>query len=78
AYGGFSGSFPVGLDARLGNYSLTATVQGEEFGGSFEVQEYVKPEYRVSVTPDRAVAVQGEKGRFVVKGEYLFGGPVAG
>lgn len=78
AYGGFNGTFPVALDVRLGNYSVTATVQGEEFGGGFEVQEYVKPEYRVTVTPDKTVAVQGEKGRFVIKGEYLFGGPVAG
>jgi len=78
AYGGFNGTFPVALDVRLGNYSLTATVQGEEFGGSFEVQEYVKPEYRVSVTPDKTVALQGEKSRFVIKGEYLFGGPVVG
>ncbi|MBF6593478.1 MAG: hypothetical protein IVW51_03390, partial [Thermaceae bacterium] len=78
AYGGFSGAFAVGLDVRLGSYSLTATVQGQEYSGSFEVQEYVKPEYRVSVTPDKTVAVQGEKGRFVIKGEYLFGGPVAG
>ncbi|GEM87896.1 alpha-2-macroglobulin family protein [Meiothermus granaticius] len=78
AYGSFSGSLPIGLDARLGNYSLTARVQDQEFSGSFEVQEYVKPEYRVTVTPDKAVAVQGEKGRFVIKGEYLFGGPVAG
>jgi len=78
AYGSFNGQFKVGLDVRLGNYSVRTSVQGEEFSGEFEVQEYVKPEYRVSVSPDKNVKVQGDKARFVVKGEYLFGGPVSG
>lgn len=78
AYGSFSGQFQTGLDARLGSYSVIAKVQAEEFSGEFEVQEYVKPEYRVSVSSDKAVKVQGDKARFVVKGEYLFGGPVSG
>ncbi|MBO1437394.1 MG2 domain-containing protein [Meiothermus sp. CFH 77666] len=78
AYGSFSGQFRIGLDARLGTYTLVARLGGEEHSGEFEVQEYVKPEYRVSVSAEKKVAVQGEKARFVVKGEYLFGGPVSG
>lgn len=78
AYGSFNGQFQAKLDARLGNYSVIAKLQGEEFTGEFEVQEYVKPEYRVSVSSDKAVKVQGDKVRFLVKGEYLFGGPVSG
>lgn len=78
AYGSFSGQFRLGLDVRLGGYTVVARLQGEEHIGEFEVQEFVKPEYRVEVAPDKPVAVQGEKARFVVKGEYLFGGPVAG
>ena len=77
-YGSFSGQFRVGLDARLGGYTLVARVQGEAHSSEFEVQEFVKPEYSVRVTSEKPVAVQGEKARFVVKGEYLFGGPVAG
>ncbi len=78
AYGSFSGQFESKLDARLGNYSLIARYKDEEHSGEFEIQEYVKPEYRVTATPDKTVHVQGEKARFVVKGEYLFGGPVSG
>ncbi len=78
AYGSFSGQLRIGLDARLGGYTLVARLQGEEHAGEFEVQEFVKPEYRVSVSTAKKVAVQGEKARFVVKGEYLFGGPVSG
>jgi uncharacterized protein YfaS (alpha-2-macroglobulin family) len=78
AYGSFGGQFRVGLDARLGGYTVVARLQGEAHSGEFEVQEFVKPEYRVSVTAEKKVAVQGERARFVVKGEYLFGGPVSG
>ncbi|MDW8425246.1 MAG: MG2 domain-containing protein, partial [Meiothermus sp.] len=78
AYGSFSGQLRLGLDARLGAYTLVARLGGEEHSGEFEVQEFVKPEYRVEVTSEKKVAVQGEKARFLVKGEYLFGGPVAG
>lgn len=78
AYGSFEGQFRVGLDARLGGYTVIARLQGEQHSGEFEVQEFVKPEYRVSVTVERKVAVQGGRARFVVKGEYLFGGPVSG
>ncbi len=77
-YGSFNGQFRIGLDARLGGYTLVARIQGREHAGEFEVQEFVKPEYGVRVTPEKPVAVQGEKARFVVKGEYLFGGPVSG
>ncbi|GEM82070.1 alpha-2-macroglobulin family protein [Meiothermus hypogaeus] len=78
AYGSFSGQFRIGLDARLGGYTLVARLGDEEHTGEFEVQEFVKPEYRVTVEAAQKVAVQGEKARFVVKGEYLFGGPVSG
>jgi len=75
-YGSFNGQFRIGLDARLGGYTLVARIRS--ITGEFEVQEFVKPEYSVRVTPEKPVAVQREKARFVVKGEYLFGGPVSG
>lgn len=78
AYGSFSGEFTLGLDVRLGNYNLIAQMQDQEAYGEFEVQEYRKPEYRVTVEAAPTVAVQGDKARFVIKAEYLFGGPVAG
>ncbi|PZA06961.1 MULTISPECIES: alpha-2-macroglobulin [unclassified Meiothermus] len=78
AYGSFSGEFRLGLDAPLGDYRLEARLEGETHDTSFEVQEFVKPEYQVSVTPSRPTAIQGDQVRFTVKGEYLFEGPVAG
>ncbi len=78
AYGSFSGELSLGLEPPLGSYRIETRVLGQSSYSSFEVQEYQKPEYRVTVTPDSAVSVQGETARFTIKADYLFGGAVAG
>ena len=49
-------------------------------GGSapFAVLQYRKPEFRVTVAPEREVAVNGDDVRFRVAADYLFGAPVVG
>ena len=78
AYGSFDGELALSAAAPLGSYSLEATLDGETSYASLEVQAFQKPEYRVGVTPNEGVAVQGNTATFTVNGEYLFGGPVAG
>ncbi len=53
---------------------------GEEsyMNGSFEVEEYKKPEYEVRVTPAKARILQGETAQAVIDSRYYFGEPVAG
>ncbi|WP_169737151.1 hypothetical protein, partial [Deinococcus pimensis] len=46
--------------------------------GTFAVEEYRKPEYEVTVTPDRERAVQGDRVRVKVRARYLFGGAPSG
>ena len=47
--------------AALGNYSIQVHAGEESFmNGSFEVEEYKKPEYEVRVTPAKARILQGE------------------
>ena len=78
AYGSYSSEFKLPLDVRLGQFAIVTELDSETAQGSFEVQEYVKPEYSVTVTPEKQVAVQGGKLSFTIKAEYLFGGGVAG
>ncbi len=78
AYGSFNGELLLSAAAPLGYYSVETTLNGETSYADFEVQAFQKPEYRVSVTPAEAVAVQVNTATFTVNGEYLFGGPVAG
>ncbi len=67
-------TLPAG--AALGMYTVDV-LSGESKGsGAFEVQEYRKPEFEVSVTPGVTLARQGQTVEVTVKGRYYFGQPV--
>ncbi len=65
------GSLNAGLDlpvgAKLGEYYFSLkpdkadSDSQSDIGGSFQVEAYQKPEYAVTLAPDRKHAVQGEK-----------------
>jgi uncharacterized protein YfaS (alpha-2-macroglobulin family) len=75
--GTFNGEFDIPEEAPLGSYNIKAQVGEATATGYFEVQEYKKPEFKVTVNvPDKYVNV-GEKMRFTVTGRYFFGAPVA-
>jgi uncharacterized protein YfaS (alpha-2-macroglobulin family) len=74
--GTFSGQLDMSEEAPLGNYNITASIGEVRASGYFEVQEYKKPEFKVTVkTPQQFVGV-GEKVRFTVNANYFFGAPV--
>src|SRR5438552_16683995 len=62
----------------LGSYYIEA--RGAEYimSGSFEVEEYKKPEYEVRVTPSKSRVLQGESVNAVIEARYYFGEPVSG
>jgi uncharacterized protein YfaS (alpha-2-macroglobulin family) len=74
--GTFSGQLDIGEEAPLGNYSISASIGEVRAGGYFEVQEYKKPEFKVTVkAPQQFVAV-GQKVQFTINANYFFGAPV--
>jgi hypothetical protein len=78
-FGSLNGTLDLPQTAALGYYYFRATVGGSraEIGGSFEVQEYKKPEYFVKVTPERNRVLQGENVKATLEARYYFGEPVA-
>ena len=65
--------------AALGNYSIKCAAGEESYmNGSFEVEEYKKPEYEVRVTPGKTRMLQGESVQAVIDARYYFGEPVSG
>ena len=82
------GSLSAGLDleagAKLGEYYFSLVPQNAagdgqtDIGGSFQVEAYQKPEYAVTLAPDRRRAVQGEKVSVRISARYLFGGNLSG
>lgn len=76
ARGTFNGEVEVAEDAPLGSYNITASVEGESVSGYFEVQEYKKPEYKVTVRTENKYATVGTQNNFTVEARYFFGAPV--
>lgn len=78
ARGSFSGEVDIADGAPLGGYRIIARAGDDEASGYFQVAEYKKPEYKVTVrTPKQFVPV-GEKTKFSIEAKYFFGAPVAG
>jgi uncharacterized protein YfaS (alpha-2-macroglobulin family) len=76
--GTFKGEIDIPAKAKLGSYTITAHVGDEATAsGYFEVDEYKKPEYKVTVKPDKSYVAVGEKARFTIEAKYFFGAPVA-
>jgi len=81
--GTFSGEFTLGNDAALGYYYFNATYDEQVFGADFQVAEYRKPEFQVSVAFDKTDALgrseymHGDTLKATAEATYFFGGPVA-
>jgi alpha-2-macroglobulin len=75
--GTIHGELALGDEAGLGGYSIEATYQDSYFSTSFQVAEYRKPEFQVSVETDKAEYVQDDKVNVTALATYYFGGPVA-
>jgi alpha-2-macroglobulin len=81
AFGSFNAGLDLSLEAVTGSYYINASLKGstgESYSGSFIVEAYQKPEYSVTVTPSRERAVQGDRVKFKISADYLFGGKVSG
>lgn len=77
-YGTVSGKFSLADEPPLGSYSIQVTADGIDGGyGSFEVQEYKKPEYEVTLTPAKDQYIRGDTVNIEIDASYYFGSPVA-
>jgi uncharacterized protein YfaS (alpha-2-macroglobulin family) len=77
SFGSFHDRLTLGPLARLGYYSIVAHIGEKSVYGGFEVQEYRKPEYEVTVTSDKSRYLQGETIQATINARYYFGAPVA-
>ena len=77
AGGDVSGDFDLPKDAALGYYSLRVGDASSAVSGGFHVEEYRKPEYRVSVTAASKRVLEGATMPVTIDSRYFFGEPVA-
>lgn len=78
ATGSASGDIELPADAPLGEWSLSAEAGRSAGAAAFGVQQYRKPEFKVEVTPDREVCLNGDEVRFKIAASYFFGAAVVG
>lgn len=77
SFGSFNGRATLGALSALGVYGIVAHIGDKAVYGSFEVQDYQKPEFEVAVTTDKARYLQGETIQATITARYYFGAPVA-
>ena len=75
--GTFSGDVDIAEEAPLGSYRIAAEVESGSASGSFEVAEYKKPEYKVTVSVPGKFVQAGQNANFSIDARYFFGAPVA-
>ncbi|MEP6569353.1 MAG: MG2 domain-containing protein [Acidobacteriota bacterium] len=75
--GTFNGDVDIAEEAPLGSYRIAAEVESGSASGSFEVAEYKKPEYKVTVAAPGKFVQTGQKANFSIDARYFFGAPVA-
>ncbi|MCA1626420.1 MAG: hypothetical protein LC742_00405, partial [Acidobacteria bacterium] len=74
--GTFNGEVEIGDEAPLGSYNISVSNFNGAAGSYFEVLEYKKPEYKVSVTTAQKFVPVGQQMQFNVGARYFFGAPV--
>jgi hypothetical protein len=78
AFGSIKGELELPITASLGYYGIKISLDSFESYGSFQVEEYKKPEYEVKIRTSKSRVVQGETVEAVINGRYFFGEPVKG
>ena len=74
--GALDGQIILGDDAPLGYYVLVFRYAGEYWEASFQVAEYRRPEFQVTVTAEQEV-ISSVPLEVAVAAEFYFGGPVS-
>lgn len=78
AFGTLNGSLKLDESAGLGYYSLVVRSGERSLGGiGFQVAQYRKPEYLVTVTPSADAVLIGDTMEVMVDAQFFFGGPVS-
>ncbi len=80
AYGTFWGSLTLTPDMPLGPYTICATLRADQrpVCGSFDVREYRRPDFQVTVAPPAGSRIAGGDMEVRINAEYYHGAPVAG
>jgi uncharacterized protein YfaS (alpha-2-macroglobulin family) len=77
-FGTVKDALTIAGDAALGYYGVEIQAGEARAHGGFQVEEYRKPEFAVTVRPAKRRLVQGEPIEAAIEARYFYGEPVAG
>ncbi len=77
-FGSVDGQLALGDEVGLGRWRIEVRAAGRTVAGSFQVEEYVKPDFEVAVESDAPFYIRGQSAQLTVQADYYFGQPVAG
>lgn len=77
--GSFNGQFQIDKEAPLGTYWIYVNIdESNSSSASFEVEQFKKPEYKVTVNTDKGQYYGEDLMKGTVEAKYYFGSPVDG
>jgi len=79
-WGTASGSVQVPQNSDLGYFRISAGFNEKEMygDGSFYIEQYRKPEFKIDIIPSKEFFVNGDTAEFKVEAKYFFGAPLNG
>jgi len=77
-FGSVTSEFRIPPSARTGYYKIEVFREDKWLSGSFLVEEYRAPNFKVSIDLPKKEFIRGERVSFSMNGEYLFGGEMEG
>ena len=75
-YGSLAGAFSLSSAALPGTYAMTVSLDGAPYETTFDVAEYRKPEYEVTVQTARPRYTRREPITATISAQYYYGAPV--
>jgi uncharacterized protein YfaS (alpha-2-macroglobulin family) len=79
-WGTANGSVQIPRNSDLGYFRISAGFSEKEQygGGSFYIEQYRKPEFKIDITPSKEFFINGDQAEFKVEAKYFFGAPLNG
>ncbi len=76
-FGAVDGEFQLAENVMVGEYAVEIEMDGETHRQDFDVEEYRKPDYEVTLQPSAEHVIADEEVEVLIESDYYFGEPVA-
>lgn len=76
SFGSFWGSFKISEEGKIGYHNISAGYQKSQTSQSFQVEEYRKPEYALTISSLDEKIIRGQPAEALINASYYYGAPL--